>query len=62
MKKSISIHIIGTILYLGAFLYISEGIDLEPKDKIANVVFLTLLNLGIGSYCSIWDINKKNSR
>jgi len=59
MKKSISIHIIGTILYLGAFLYISDGIDLEPKDKIENVVFLTLLNLVIAGYCSAWDINKK---
>jgi len=61
MKKSIIIHIIGTILYLTAFLYISNGIDLDPIDKIANVAFLTLLNLGIAGYCSAWDINNKKN-
>lgn len=60
MNKGIIIHILGTIIYLGCFLYVSDGITLNPAWKIINVTCLALVNFAIAGYCDINDIyNKK---
>ena len=59
MKKGIFTHVIGTFIYLGCFLYVTDGIDINNLGKLGNVIMLGLVNLCIAAYCSIMDLYKK---
>jgi hypothetical protein len=59
MKRGIFTHIIGTFIYLGCFLYVSDGIELNALGKIGNVFMLVIVNLCIAGFCSLNDLYKK---
>ncbi len=58
MNKGIAIHIFGTFIYLACFLYVSDGVILNPIYKIINVIFLISVNLSIAAYCDMNDLYK----
>ncbi len=58
MKKEITIHVIGSFIYLACYLYVTDGIKITPGIKVANVVFLGLINFAIYGHCSIERIIK----
>jgi len=60
MNKAILIHILGTILYLLCFMYVTNGIELSPLAKGFNIYILVMVNLFITSFCLANDLyNKK---
>jgi len=56
MKKAITAHILGTILYLLCFMYVTNGIDLSPLAKGFNIYILVMVNLFIASFCLSNDL------
>jgi nicotinamide riboside transporter PnuC len=59
MKKGIFTHVIGTFIYLGCFLYVTDGIDINYLVKLGNVIMLGIVNLSIAAYCNLNDVYKK---
>ena len=59
MKKAIFTHIIGSFMYLGCYLYVTDGIQVNAKQKMGNVYMLVIVNLCISAYCSLNDMYKQ---
>lgn len=55
MKKAIAIHIFGTFIYLGCFLYITDGVKVGVMGRTLNILLLMFTNLIITAFC---DINR----
>ena len=58
MKKAISIHIIGTFIWLSCFLYIADGLEVGWIGRTLNVFALIFTNIIIAAYCDINDLYK----
>lgn len=58
MKKAIAIHIIFLILYLLAFLYVTDGVDVTPWGKFVNVFLLVFVQVCVAAYCDLNDLYK----
>ena len=51
MKKGLFVHFISTVIYLIAFLYVTDGIQLKPILKALNVFFLFFTNFIVSIIC-----------
>lgn len=58
MKKAIAIHIVFLVLYLLAFLYVTDGVDITPSGRFVNVLFLVFIQTCVAGYCDLNDLYK----
>ena len=59
MKKAIAIHIIGTFIYLGCFLYITDGVKVGVMGRTLNILLVMFTNLIIAAFCDLNYLYKK---
>lgn len=59
MKKAIAIHIVFLILYLIAFLYVTDGVDVTPFGRFVNVLLLVFVQTCVSAYCDLNELYKQ---
>lgn len=63
MKKAIAIHIVFLILYLLAYMHVTDGVDVQPLGKFFNVFLLVFVQICVAGYCDLQDLYRdKNSK
>ena len=58
MKKAIAIHIVFLILYLLAYIYVTDGVDVTPMDKIINLFTLVFIQICVAAFCDLNELYK----